>query len=304
MEEVNVKRALGKIWKRSKKSYLVLLASLVKLLPFSWLKLGKWLLAYPRKKLEEVAVTEFNPTIVELEELEWFANYAIHIFQWDTKEKLAKAYPEFTGHVVDEYRTCRYAVIRDGSKVYISVRGSTTEDNWVDGFTSELEYSKELGEHVHMGYDGVAKGIMDKLVQGRLVSPLDEVYITGGSMGGAVSILLGWYLDDAIYNVKKIWAFANPRVSDGDYGHLPVVNVLNMKDPVVYIPSFTLFTRYRHQGKRLCYVDGQWKWYSDSWQSDLLMSPYFMVDGVEVQEHLKYGEYLIKLKEEMTDGAR
>lgn len=294
MEEVNIWRALGRIWKKSKWSFVILLSSLAKLLPLSLLRPGKWLLAYPRKKLEAVATSKFEPTMEELMELEFYAHYAIHIFQWGTSESLEKAYPDFTDHLIDEYRTCRYVFMRKGQDVYISVRGSTTETNWVDGFTSELTYSDELGEKVHMGYNEVAKGIYTELVARRLINPLDRIHITGGSMGGAVSILLGWYLDDAIYNVVKIWAFANPRVSDGDYGHLPIVNVLNMKDPVVYIPSFSLMQRYRHQGKRLCYTEGEWKWYNDSWQSDLLLSPYMMTESVSVKEHLKYGEYLIK----------
>lgn len=299
MEDVNIKRALGRIWKRSKVSYLILLVSLAKLLPMSWLRLGKWLLAYPRKKLEDKAVTKFEPSKEDLQELEFYAWYAINVFQWDSSEDLAKAYPQFTDHAVDEYRTCRYAVMRNGSDVYISIRGSTTEDNWVDGFTSEMVYSDELENNVHMGYGDVAKGIMTELVAARLINPMDNIHITGGSMGGAVSILLGWYLDDNIYAVKKIWAFANPRVSDGDYGHLPVVNVLNMKDPVVYIPSFSLWNRYRHQGKRLCYTQGEWKWYNDSWQSDVLMSPYMMTESVKVKEHSAYGDLLVELKKKL-----
>jgi hypothetical protein len=295
---MNYTEALKMLWQRSKVSYLILLVSLIKLLPLAKLKLGSNVLAYVRERLEDKAVTKYEPTKEEFDELAWFATYAIKIFQYDNATVLKAEYPMFTNHVVDEYRTCRYTLLRQGNNVYISVRGSTTQDNWIDGLTSELTYSDELGAKVHMGYDEVARGIADAISLSYLRLD-DNVYITGGSMGGAVSTMLGWYLKTRGFNLVKVWAFANPRVSEDDYGDLPVVNVLNLQDPVVYLPSFSLFTRYRHQGIRLCYSQGEWKWYEDSWRTDLLTSALFITDGIKLEEHLTYANRFMELRDKL-----
>jgi esterase/lipase len=188
--------------------------------------------------------------------------------------------------------------MRDGNKVYIGIRGSETAENWVDGFTGVLDHSKDLDSTVHKGYDKVAKGIADELKHNYLKSS-DEIYITGGSMGGAVGTILGWYLHGWSFNVKKIWAFANPRVSDSEYGHLPIVNVLDLRDPVVLLPSWGIFTRYRHQGERVVYTQGKWWKYNDSWRTDLLTGGLFITEELKLEEHLKYAEKFFKLKKDL-----
>jgi len=291
------KDALKQLWKRSKVSYFIAGASLLKMGLFNKLQLGSNVLSYPRKRLEAKAVTPYEPSREDFAELEFAATIAAKIFSFNDSDILKRAYPSFTDHYIGEFNTCRYSFMRQGNKVFIGVRGSKTTENWVDGFTTELNYSPELDAKVHSGYDSVAKGIFDE-VKDKMTWE-SEIYITGGSMGGAVGTILGWYLDDDGYNVAKIWAFANPRVSSGEYGHLNIVNVLDLKDPVVFLPAFSLFTRYRHQGVRLIYAQGKWSWYEDSWRTDLLTSMLFLQGRLDVKEHLKYAEKFFKLKEKL-----
>ena len=292
------KDAAKTLWQRSKLSVALALTSLVKLGVLSKLRLGSNILSYPRKQMEKTVRKEFLPSKEEFAELEFFAGIAAKIFGYNDASILHRAYPKFTGHLVDEYDTCRYIVMRDGNRVYVGIRGSKTTENWVDGFTSELEFQPELGEDAHKGYSEVARGIAG-VIKDVYLGSNDEVYITGGSMGGAVATLVGWYLDGWSFKVKKIWAFANPRVSDGEYGHLPVTNVLDLRDPVVMLPSWGLFTRYVHQGKRIVYTQGKWWTYEDDWRTDLLTSGLFLTEELKVEEHLKYAEKFFKLKSDL-----
>jgi len=294
---MNEKEALRKLWNTSKLSFVLALISIAKLGLFNKLLLGNNLLSYLRKKLEAKAVSPYKPTKEEFAELEFSATIAAKIFSFENDDILRKVYPQFTDHFIGEFNTCRYSFMRRGNKVFIGVRGSKTTENWVDGFTTELNYSPELDAKIHSGYNSVARGIFDE-VKFKVLAE-DEIYITGGSMGGAVSTILGWYLDDAGYNVAKIWAFANPRVSSGEYGHLNIVNVLDLKDPVVFLPAFSPFTRYRHQGIRLVYAQGKWSWYEDSWRTDLLTSMLFLKEKLDVKEHLKYAGKFFKLKSDL-----
>ena len=173
---MDVKNILKRVWKRSKLGFLNLLYSLALTVVFSVLKLGNNLLAYPRSQMEGTVRTKFKPTVEEFRELEWFATYAIKIFQYKNVELLRKDYEGYDDYVVDEYREARYTVLRKGNKVFVSIRGSTTDQNWVDGLTSEVVYDDELASGVHKGYATVSKGIADVL--GQYCGKDDEVYLT------------------------------------------------------------------------------------------------------------------------------
>lgn len=295
MKDDEIKQLLKDLWADSKISFVLLLKTLSFVLIFSYFKLGNNILKPLKTRLQKQVRTPYLPNTQQLSELEWFAMYAANIFKYDTVDALRIDYPTDTHHVVGEFRECRYTIMRKGHKVFVAVRGSTTGQNWRDGVTAEVKRG------YHKGYYTVAKGIADVISQ--YADRYDEIYITGGSMGGAVSILVGWLLDDRGYNLKKIWAFANPKVSERDYGHLPVINVFDMRDPVVYMPSFTLIGRYRHQGKRLAYVEGQWWMYEDNWRTDMLLSVWFMSEPIDFATHTQYGERLLELKDAVTRNA-
>lgn len=247
--------------------------------------------------MEKVARVEYKPTKEEFDELEFFATITMMVFKYDSAKTLEQAHPGYDDYVVDEYREHRYSILRKGKKVIVSMRGSNNGQNWSDGFTSHLVYDDVLEARVHSGYSEVAKGVADRLSQ--YCDEQDEIYLTGGSMGGATSTLIGWYLDNRGYNVQKIWAFAPPRVSDGDYGHLPIVSVLDTRDPVVLLPAYSIWKRYRHQGKRLVLHEGTWYMYEDSWRTDLLTSSMFLVEAIDSQTHAGYADALYELKDKL-----
>jgi hypothetical protein len=285
---MNVRQILESVFKRSKLSFVILLKSLSILLIFSYFRLGSNILKPVKNKLQ----TEIRKPFEYSQELEWFAMYAANVFKYDSADLLRRDYPAYADHVVDEYRECRYTIMRLGHKVFVSIRGSTTQQNWVDGLTAEIMAGR------HKGYYVVAKGIAEAV--NSYCSDLDDVYITGCSMGGAVSILVAELIKA---NIAKVWAFANPKPSQLDYGYLPVVSVHDMRDPVVYLPAFTLIARYKHQGERVAYVDGAWWVYQDCWKTDLLLSPLFISEPIDAATHVQYGERLLELKNQPTSGG-
>ena len=294
---MDYKAILKSMWKRSKISFVLLAYSLVVLLTFSFLRLGSNLLAYPSKRMESKVRTLYRPSKEEFQEIELFATLTMSVFKANDAKELENLFKGYDDYVVDEYREHRYAILRKGKQVIAVMRGSNNAQNWSDGFTSGLVYDDVLDTHVHSGYAEVSKGVADRLSQ--YCSADDEIYLTGGSMGGATATLIGWYLDNRGYNVKRILPFANPRVSSGDYGHLPITNVINIHDPVVFLPSFSLFKRYRHQGDNIVYVDGDWYHYDDSWRTDLLTSAVFLKEKTVVKSHMEYPDRLLELKSKL-----
>lgn len=298
---MDYKAMLKELWQRSKASYFVVGLSLIKLWYSNKMGFGRNVLKPLRNHLDKQRV-EYKPSAIELMTLEFYATLAAKIFSYNNSQILRHAYPTHSDHVVDEFDTCRYTLMRKDNQVTVCIRGSKTEENWIDGFTVDLVRSKELGVSVHKGYYDVAKGVCDAVMD--YSHPYESVVLTGGSMGGAQAILVGWLLQQRGVKVDKIWAFANPKISSGDYGHLPVISVLNLHDPVVHLPAFSLFHRYRHQGERLVYTEGKWWMYPDNWQTDWATSLLLLKDEIVVAEHLKYADKFFVLKEQLNGTPR
>lgn len=286
--------ALRIIWKRSKYAYLVMLRSLLTIVPFSFFTLGNNLLKDLRIKFENEVRTPFAPTKKEFDELWFFAALARNIFFYENEAYFIKDFPDYTDHVVGEYKGCRYCLMRKNNNVYISIRGSANMENWVDGLTSTLVQVDSLGKKIHTGYNDIALGILNEINPYLKIS--DDIYLTGISMGHSMAIILSFYLGMSPTNtIKKVYGFGGPKITDFDYGKMPVTNVFIKNDPVVHLPSFSIFSRYRHQGNHIVLDNDGWFHYKDCTKTDFLLSPYLLDSPLILDRHHDYIKEIRKL---------
>jgi hypothetical protein len=290
---------LKSLWKDEKYSFFLLLKSLIGLLPHAIIRLGSHILRPLRNTLEKQIATEYKPSVDEYKELQHFGTLANYIFKVENEDELKKEYPGYGFYKIGYYRDCRYVVMKKFDEVTVVCRGSENNQNWIDGLSSELTYKDELGHKVHKGYNAVASGIYEQLVNESIINKDSKIYLTGGSMGHAVSVVLALYLNKHGYDVEKVYGFAGPKVTDYDYGHLPVINVLNLRDPVIYLPLLSLLTRYRHQSDHIVYTRNGWMKYKDSWQADLLLSVWLIDEKLDINEHGYYPKRLKELEDEL-----
>jgi len=290
---MNIKRILKTTWNKSKISFLITLKTVVFLLVFNYLRLGSHTLAPIRSWLETQVRSNWNPTVSELKELINYAEYAIDVFHIESTEDLKEKYHGtynadfYHVHTIDN---TMFFIIRKANQLFVSIRGSVNDDNYISNLDAELEKDEELETLIHSGYRDIAIKIADYVES--FILPYDQIHLTGASLGAAVATIVGWYLDDRNYDVRKIVAFDSPRISDSDYSHLPIITILNKQDPVAYIPSFTLFGKYRHQGKRIVYESGSWYVYKDDDKSDLLLSWVMFNKSLDIGAHMKFQENL------------
>ena len=145
----------------------------------------------------------------------------------------------------------------------VSLRG--TETKFVKSVLTDAEYTKQfdpkLGIYVHAGFQRAALELYDSLA-----SRLDTAYstrITGHSLGGALAVLLTYYMTVDGYKLERTVTFGQPKVTNRagveKFRQVRLLRVINSKDPVAYVPPLSYVTAlnspYQHAGGALVLED-------------------------------------------------
>jgi hypothetical protein len=148
------------------------------------------------------------------------------------------------------------AKLRDQNGCLMSFRGSNNVLNWVRDFqTWEVKptaFADCDGCKVHDGFFEIWKNVQDVVVKTvRDVGCSQEagadnlLYITGHSLGAALTHLAMFALDSAGFQVAKSYSFEAPRVGNTAFREAfsnlftrktPVYRITHAQDPVVHVP--------------------------------------------------------------------
>jgi hypothetical protein len=94
------------------------------------------------------------------------------------------------------------------------------------------------------------------------LKPGYEIYLTGHSLGGAVAGLLAIYLHEDGYKIGAVVTFGQPKFTNeagvAEYGHLPVVRVVDQNDVVAMLPDSTKSgnVQFAHMGTEVNILSG------------------------------------------------
>lgn len=303
---MDYKYILSELWRTSKVSFFLSFFSVTYLflrgfviLPFRFIP------KMIRKKLHNKASVIYNPSSEEKFDLEFYARQAIYIFSMENNTILEKAFPNYDYYHVSEAREVRFTIVRnDFNKEYnIAVRGSSNEQNWIDNFRPKFVTDKEINARIHEGYRDITLELLDK-IEPLLTEKDYSINIAGASLGGVISISLGWFLDTRGYNVDQLYNFAGPKLTDADYSHLNVITVMNKLDAVPLLPLVSPLHHYRHQGQRIVIIpnkdykdnegSAEWRLYKDNLLSDFLLSSWGIDRKLDGDEHTSYASYILK----------
>jgi triacylglycerol lipase len=151
--------------------------------------------------------------------------------------------------------------LRDTSarRQIISIRG--TETKYIKSVLTDAEYTKEknpkLGIYLHAGFQKAANELYDSLSK-----RLDKSFttsITGHSLGGALAVLMTYYLTVDGYPLERTVTFGQPKVTNKDgvekFKSVKLLRVINAEDPVAFVPPLSFVTAmnspYQHAGGAL-----------------------------------------------------
>ena len=133
--------------------------------------------------------------------------------------------------------------------------GTINEANLASDLDMVLTPDDELNIQVHRGYQLNAQAIRNDL-RGRL-SYLYPVWLSGFSLGGATSVLLGGYLQSEGFYIENITTYGQPKVTDHDGAavlnrRLPIHRLIAGDDPVTTFPGLP----FAHCGDAVILLDG------------------------------------------------
>ena len=156
----------------------------------------------------------------------------------------------------------------------IAVRGSENVYNWIDDFEawevspSAFNETCEGGCKVHSGFYGIWKTIEQPVLDAvadvgcaRDSKEDNVLYITGHSLGAALTHLAMFTLDDMGWKIAKTYSFEAPRVGNKAFANsfqerfasrdVPIYRITHSEDPIVHLPPMDM--DYHHVSTEVYY---------------------------------------------------
>ncbi len=140
----------------------------------------------------------------------------------------------------------------------ISVRGTSNIENAMVDISLKLMVDESTGVHLHEGFSFAAKQVYKELKP--LLKPDYKINLTGHSLGGAVALILGIYLDAYQFNIEQVVTFGQPKVTNisgtNKIQHINVIRIVTPFDLVPLVPPFdpldiSNLDVYWHAGKEI-----------------------------------------------------
>jgi triacylglycerol lipase len=143
----------------------------------------------------------------------------------------------------------------------IWIRGTANFRNALYDLEYRRHFNTELGISLHEGFERMAQAVHDDILP--RLRPGYSLVIYGHSLGAAEAVILAMMLDREGWSVSKVYASGQPRVTDAAgekaFDHLPILRIINVDDPVPYLPPRDLPSAadpYVHVGPAVILLDG------------------------------------------------
>ena len=149
----------------------------------------------------------------------------------------------------DQKDEVAFEVKQDSGITIIVIRGTANITNIQSDIDVRLVKDTRLSIYLHKGFRDASLGVMEIIDRDHTVE--HTVHITGHSLGGAISQIIGMWLHKRGHNVQ-IFSYGSPKVSNevlsgGQPTHWRVVR---LSDPVPFTPPWP----YAHTG---LFIDSQ-----------------------------------------------
>jgi triacylglycerol lipase len=176
-------------------------------------------------------------------------------------------------HITNDCANGHLAASAD--EVVITFRGTNPahiSDLAADGNAFPVE---DIGGHVHDGFRTYANYLMPMVMAWVKKYPKRRIYVTGHSLGAAMSLYCVARLEQAGYTVTKLFSFGQPRLGTDHYINQIRADhhrFVNCNDIITHVPPPEM--GYHHHGT-LCYINYYgnvrkvtgWQRFKDKWRN-------------------------------------
>jgi len=160
----------------------------------------------------------------------------------------AKSYTNPTHSFANEQ-----VVITETDVMTVSIAGSDDVYDWLQNFNRD---QRQVGKwKVSEGFLNAAKNVIAIVDEYRASKPQSYVkplLFNGHSKGGAVAIVCGMLSVIRHNEVKRVTTFAAPRITMQQINlPFPCDQVIAKGDPIPFLPTWTPWRRWRHNGRTI-----------------------------------------------------
>lgn len=246
---------------------------------------------------------------VDFPSIDWFAGRAQAAYL--EPGKIRTAYPDtvFVGTPAHTKVLYFLETRPEERRHIVSVRGTDNLENVLQDAEYLRAEDNALGIAVHRGFDTDTRVIYADL-KPRL-NQRYEIYLTGHSLGAAVSTLLMMYLQKDGFRVVKSVNFGQPKLTNKSgalaFRDLPLTRVVDGKDVVPLLPADTPLDsvggEYTHLGRAVILLDGPFYAFLSRDEALQASQGSFWRDfGEESVEAHKVGRYRSRISVKLGDS--
>lgn len=129
---------------------------------------------------------------------------------------------------------------KDGVQT-IAIRGTANLENAIVDLTVSLQPDPTLDIKLHQGFASAARAVYENMKP--YLKKDEAIHITGHSLGGAIAVILGMYLQHDHYQVTQLITFGQPKVTNvtgaNKFSDLPLIRVVTLHDIVPLVPPIS-----------------------------------------------------------------
>ena len=157
-----------------------------------------------------------------------------------------------------------YFLARNSARQVLSFRGTSNLENVLVDLKVSLMLDSKFGIQLHRGFAETSSSVLKYLTPS-----LDKsipIIITGHSLGGAVAVIVAFYLQQEGYDVQQVVTFGQPKVTNvggaASFNDLPLLRVVTVKDIIPLVPPISPLQLqdmdiYWHVGEEIILLPGQ-----------------------------------------------
>lgn len=183
---------------------------------------------------------------VNFPDIRKFASIANAAYQTETNVRELDALGNYTLSRYDsipDVLVTYFLLTDDSAKTQIiAVRGTSNMENAIVDAAFKLTPDEHTGIYLHDGFSYAARAIYTE-IKPQLKTGY-SISTTGHSLGGAVALILGMYLDRDDFTVDTIITFGQPKVTNisgaKKFQHLNLIRVVTPRDVVPMVPPFDI----------------------------------------------------------------